>query len=171
VLTVADLATHQALGITAALLERMQIRRVDDREARDVLALNGRTGRLDGILYPYFHPREHRPLTYRLRRDHPEVEHGRPKNKYLSAYGDRHHLYFADVDPATLTDPTIPLIAVEAEKSVLSITCAAAELGRIVLAIGLGGCYGWRGRIGTVETPTGGRADEVGPLPDLDSLT
>ena len=36
-----------------------------------------------------------RIVTHRLRRDHPEIEHGKPKNKYLSAYGDRRHLYLA----------------------------------------------------------------------------
>lgn len=170
-LTGADLAVHQALGITAAMLERMQIRRVDDREARETLALNGRTGRLDGVLYPYIDPRHQRVVTYRLRRDQPDFERGKPRNKYLSSYGDKHHWYFAGVDAAVLTDTTIPVIAVEAEKSVLSVMCAADQLSRRVVAIGLGGCFGWRGRIGKVETPTGGHADEYGPLPDFDYLT
>ena len=60
---------------------------------------------------------------------------------------------------------------VEAEKSVLSVTAAAAQLGRSVLAIGLGGCWGWRGRIGKTTDADGARVDEVGPLPDLDLLT
>lgn len=31
----------------------------------------------------------------------------------------------------------------------------------------MGGCWGWRGRIGKVENPRGERVDELGPLPDL----
>jgi hypothetical protein len=170
-LTATDLAQHRALGIDSAMLERQHVRRVDDLEARDILGLNGRPGDLRGVLYPYLWPGCSRPLTHRLRRDRPEFENGKPKNKYLSAYGDRRHLYLACADPAWLSDPRIPIIAVEAEKSVLSVTCAAARIGRRVFAIGLGGCWGWRGRIGKVETPNGERADEVGPIADLDRIT
>ena len=33
--------------------------------------------------------------------------------------------------------------------------------------MGMGGCWGWRGRIGKVENSRGERVDELGPLPDL----
>ena len=167
----ADVAAHEALGITAVMLERMQICRVTDHEAREKLALQGRSGRLDGILYPYFDPQQHRIVTYRLRRDHPEFEHGKPKNKYLSAWGNHRHLYFGCDDAQALADATIPALLMESEKSTLAVRCGAERLGRPVLPIGLGGCWGWRGRIGIVETPNGGHSDEVGPLPDLARIT
>jgi len=31
----------------------------------------------------------------------------------------------------------------------------------------MGGCWGWRGRIGKVENSNGERVDEVGPIADL----
>lgn len=170
-LTPADVAMHAQLGIDAEILEQMQVRRIDDREARDVLGLMKRPGRLDGVLYPYLLPGQLRPVTHRLRRDHPDLENGKPKNKYLSAYGDRKHLYFATTDPTLLTDVTVPVVLVEAEKSVLAVTCVARRTDRRMLVLGLGGCWGWRGRIGKVIDARGASVDEVGPLPDLDRVT
>jgi putative DNA primase/helicase len=169
-LTPADLAAHRALGIDVDLLERLQVHRVDDAEARRLLACINRPGDMAGIAYPYFLPWLGRTATYRVRRDRPEVEKGRPKHKYLSPVGGRPHLYFAVTDTDALADTTIPLVVVEAEKSVLAITSAARRVGRSLLVVGLGGCWGWRGRIGKVETADGGRADELGPLPDWDHL-
>jgi P4 family phage/plasmid primase-like protien len=163
-LTAADLRTHEALGITPEMLARMKVRRVDDREARDLLTLNGKPGDLSGVAYAYL--RHDLVVTYRVRRDHPDLERGEVKNKYLSAYGDRRYFYL--VEDQHLPDATIPALFAEAEKSVLAITCAAARVGRAVLAIGLGGCWGWKARIGKVEAPNGGTVDEHGPLPDFD---
>jgi hypothetical protein len=56
---------------------------------------------------------------------------------------------------------------VEAEKSALSVRCAAEQLGRPVLAIGLGGCWGWRGCIGKTTNANGARVDELGPSNDF----
>jgi len=170
-LTAADLALHAALAIDPDMLEAMQVRRVDDREARDVLALNGRPGRLEGVLYPYLLPGFDRPVTHRLRRDFPEVERGKPKDKYLSAFGDGRHLYFAAVDPAWLTDPSVSVIVSEAEKSALAIACAARRQARRLVSLALGGCWNWRGRIGKTTTAAGARVDETGPLPDFGRFT
>ena len=57
---------------------------------------------------------------------------------------------------------------VESEKSALAITAWAQRTGIKILPIGLGGCWGWRGRIGKTESITGGRVDVMGPIPDLD---
>jgi hypothetical protein len=171
-LTAADIQLHAALGITAAMLDRARVRRVTDREVRELFVLNGRAGKYDGVLYPYPDPAVvGHIVTHRVRRDHPEIENGEPKNKYFSPHGDRHRLYFGVIeDPAVLADPTVPVIVVEAEKSTLATLCAAEIVVRRVLAPATGGCSAWRGRIGKVETPSGGRADEVGPLPDWDRL-
>ena len=165
-LTPTDLAAHAALGITADLLARAQVRRVDDLDARERLT-SQHPGDLSGILYPYLHRKNGHATTYRLRRDHPEIENGKAKDKYLSAWGDRKHLYFPPACAALLADVTVEVIIAEAEKSVLAITCAAERVGRSVLAVGTGGCWGWRGRIGKTEDANGARVDETGPLPDL----
>ncbi len=169
-LSPADITAHQHLGITPAMLALAQIRRVDDREARDSLT-SQHPGVLSGLLYPYLHPLTGLSSTYRLRRDHPEMENGKPKDKYLSAWGDARRVYFPPGCAARLADITITVIIAEAEKSVLSITCAAERVGRVVLSIGTGGCWGWRGTVGKTADANGARVNEKGPLPDLDLVT
>src|SRR5262249_9764869 len=147
-LTTADLALHAALGISPAMLARARVQRLDDRAARQLLSMNGRHGDMTGVAYPYLHPVTGAILTHRLRRDHPDVEGGKPKAKYIQAYGDRSHLYFPPECREMLGDTTIPVINEEAEKSVLATMCAAEHLQRRVLPVGLGGCWGFRGRTG-----------------------
>ena len=54
-------------------------------------------------------------------------------------------------------------------RSRCSPSCAPRRaIGRAVLAVGTGGCWGWRGVIGKTEDANGTRVDETGPLPDLD---
>src|SRR4029077_6289705 len=51
---------------------------------------------------------------------------------------------------------------------VLAIWALSQRTGKLLfLPLGLGGCWGWRGRIGRTEAANGERVDEVGPLPDL----
>lgn len=163
-LTPTDLTAHAKLGITAAILTAARVERVDDTEARQLVS-SKRPGDLSGIIFPYLHPLTHYIVTRRLRRDHPDMESGKPKAKYLHAVGDRSHIYFPPNCNGQLTDISTPLFIVEAEKSVLSLASAGA------FAIGLGGCWGWRGRIGKTEDASGARVDEDGPLPDLNYIT
>jgi hypothetical protein len=158
-LTAADLEFHRKLGIDLDLLVRQQVRRVDDGEARELLNLTGKHGDFSGIEYPYLDPHTGRRVTSRIRRDRPELEHGRPKMKYCSPFGDRKHLYFAITDAAVLADATIPVIIVEAEKSALAIASLAGRQSRAIVAIATGGCRGWRGRIGKMDEPNGERLD------------
>ena len=95
------------------------------------------------------------------------MEKGKPKNKYLNTV-DRHRLYLTCVEPAMFADTTMPIVFVEAEKSALMLASVARRTGRRICAIAMGGCWGWRGKIGNVETPDGGHADEKGPVPDWD---
>jgi hypothetical protein len=169
-LTPADIKQHEALGITPDLLERAQVRRVDDCEARDQLT-SKHSGDLSGVLYPYLSPITGYATTCRVRRDHPEMEGDRLKDKYLSAYGDRSHLFFPPGCAALLTDVAITVLIVEAEKSVLAVTCAAERADRVVLAVGTGGCWGWKGVIGKTSSASGGRVDEKGPVTDLSLIT
>ena len=169
-MTEADVAQHEALGIPETLLGDAQVRRVSDNEARDVLGSTHR-GDLAGIEYPYFDPTTGNRVTSRVRRDHPEIEDGKPTKKYLTGYGDRGHLYYPPDVSQWFPDPTVPVIVVEAEKSALSIRAGATQRDRALVPIGTGGCWGWRGRIGKTVDPAGQRVDETGPLPDFDHLT
>jgi hypothetical protein len=164
-LTATDLCTFARLGISAELLKRASIERVDDRTAREKFGLTG-TGDNSGIVFPYFDAAGIR-RTCRLRRDNPEMENGKPIKKYLAPYGDRRHPYIVPGDHALGGNASIPVVLVEAEKSALALRAFSDRGGRPLLPIGLGGCWGWRGRIGKVENPKGARVDEIGSLPEL----
>ncbi len=111
---------------------------------------------MSGIVFPYFDPVTSQRVTARLRRDNPEIEDGKAKNKYISAYADRRHLYFVPGSGDLLRDTAVPIVLVEAEKSALALTAWAERAGRKQLAVGLGGCWGFKGRIGKAPTPNGG---------------
>jgi hypothetical protein len=166
-----DVMVFAGIRVPFQMLVEAGIRRVTDAEARVVLGPN-RSGDMAGIVFPYIHPETHRRVTARLRRDNPEVDsQGKPQRKYLSPFGDRRHLYFSPGVASLLRDVTVPIVAVEAEKSVLSIMALSSRADQPLLAIGLGGCWGWRGKIGSTTSPTGERIDEKGPLPDLFLVT
>lgn len=168
-LTSGDLRKHAALGISASLLEAAGVRRVTDAEARERLGTTKQRGDCGGILYPRLDPLTGHEVGYRVRRDAPEIEDGKPVNKYLSSI-DRLHLYFAPDVRALAKNPAVPAIFVESEKATLALTALAARAERTWLVIGTGGCWGWRGRIGKTEAPNGARVDELGPAPDFARL-
>ena len=165
-LTPADLATFSHLGITADLLNQARIERVTDRAAREEYGIVG-YGDMSGVVFPYLDPLNGHRWSARARRDNPEMEGGKPRNKYISAYGDRRHLYFPPGSAELMHDPAVPIVLVEAEKSALALVTWAARMGRKLLPVAMGGCWGWRGRIGKVENSNGERVDEVGPIADL----
>jgi hypothetical protein len=156
----------EQLGIPIEMLVLASVERVTDQTARQKYGITGH-GDMSGIVFPYVDPRDGQRKTARVRRDNPEIEAGQPKRKYMSAYGDRRHLYFPPGCTDLFADLSIPIILVEAEKSSLALNAFARRVGRKYLAIALGGCWGWRGRIGKLENSHGERVDEVGPLPDL----
>src|SRR6185437_14199520 len=165
-LTERDVETFARFGIGMALLEEARVRRVTDTEARRDWSITG-SGDMTGIIFPYHIPACDYRVTARLRRDHPEIKNGKTKNKYISPYGDGRHLFFPPGAKDMLANPATEIALVEAEKSVLAITAWGQRQGRNLLAIGLGGCWGWRGRIGKAEDARGERVDVKGPLPDL----
>jgi hypothetical protein len=165
----ADLDNFAKLGIGAAMLEAAGIERVGHDEAKDRFGISC-SGDRAGIVFPYFDPETGQRVTARLRRDNPEIEGGKPTNKYVSAYADRRHLYFPSNCVPLLADAAVPVVIVEAEKSTLAGMEWAARNKRPYLFIGTGGCWGWRGRIGITETPKGQRVEEKGPLPDLELI-
>src|SRR6202008_1061 len=94
--------------------------------------------------------------TARVRRDHPEHDaEGKVQNKYVSAFGDRRHLYLPPDYQQLLADPRIPLLFVESEKAVLAITGWSRRTGRQILPLGTGGCWGWRDQVGIRTTANG----------------
>ena len=163
-----DLEAFARLGIPPELLAEAGVQRVSDREARDNFGITGSVTRdMSGIVFPYFVPSLAYRVTARLRRDSPEIEEAKTKNKYISPYGDGRHLYFPPGAEGKLKSPELPIVLVEAEKSVLALTAWAERRNAELMPLGLGGCYGWRGRIRRVENGRGERVDETGPLPDL----
>ena len=169
-LTEQDLELHAQLGIPASLLEDAQVRRVTTDEARE-LGIRY-SGDLSGIVYPRPDPLTGFCRGYRLRRDHPDVdESGEPVAKYLSSYGDRQHLFFPPGSLPLLDNVAVPVVFVEAEKSLLAIWAGASRLEREVLPIALGGCWGYRGRVGIESDANGARVPVKGPVPDLDRVT
>lgn len=171
-LTDLDLALHEKLGIPRELLERARVQRVSDREARELLSINGRPGDFAGIEYPYVDPISGHRVHSRVRLDHPPVKpDGRPDQKYRSAFGDVRHLYFPPGSAQHVQDVTVPAVVVEAEKSALALTAAAHRANRRLLVIATGGCWSWRGCIGKAEDAAGRRVDVKGALADFDRLT
>jgi hypothetical protein len=169
-LTSADLEMFARLRIPGEIIALAGIERVTDVEAREKYGIMG-AGDMAGIAFPYWNPAtlangERRRNYVRVRRDRPEIEDGKPQKKYVAPYGDRKHLYFPPA-PELFADVSVPIVLAEAEKSALALLAWAERTGRKLLPIGLGGCWGWRGRVGKVDTADGQRVDEVGALPDL----
>ena len=168
-LTAADLETHARLGITPDLLHAAGVRRVTDAEARSVLT-SRHPGNLQGLCYPYVDPVTGRVLTYRVRRDHPEIEDGKPVDKYLSASGDRRRLYFRAGSRRPSRQHRRHRCSRRGRKERAGGNGGGVRAGRSLLVTGTGGCWGWRGRIGKTIDANGNRVDEKGPLPDLDRI-
>jgi hypothetical protein len=167
-LTERDLEMFARIGVPLDLLEAAHVERVSDRDARERFGIVGPASKnMAGIVFPYDSHVTGLRVTARVRRDNPELEDGRPKNKYVSAYGDARHLYFPPDAQAKLAGPETPIALVEAEKSALALTAWGARVGIELLAVAMGGCWGWRGRIGKTEGINGARVDVTGPLPDL----
>ena len=168
-LTAADRAMFESLRIPLDLVERAGVGRVTDGQARGEFGIRG-GGDMSGIAYPYFDPETManvRRRNYgRIRRDHPEIEDGKEKKKYVAPYGDRKHLYFPP-EPKLFADASVPIVLVEAEKSVLALTAWSERTKMKILALGMGGCWGFRGQVGIKETATGERVPETGPIRDL----
>lgn len=167
-LSQADLKMFACFAIPPELLEQAYVVRVTDDEARSFGIQFSSAANLSGILFPYFDPLNvlHR-VTARLRRDHPDLEGGKPKNKYLCPSKDRRHLYFVPGCSELVKDTAVPVVLVEAEKSVLALTAWSKRTGRKILPVGMGGSWSWRGRIGIKDGPNGERLEETGPLPEL----
>jgi hypothetical protein len=147
------------------MLERAGVVRVTDREARDGYGIRG-GGDMAGLAFQYFEPSTmangRRRWYVRVRRDNPQIDGGKEKNKYMSPYGDRKHLYFPPC-PELFSDTSVPIVLVEAEKSALALMAWSERAGRIILPLAMGGCWGWRGQTSITTTATGERVPETRP--------
>src|SRR5438094_3506143 len=162
-----DLVMFSKIRVGSELLAKAQIKRVNDTEAREILGLNGHYGDMAGILFPYISLQTGYRVTARVRRDNPEVQDGKAKNKYMAGFGDRRHVYTVPGSQAVRDDADVPIMLLEAEKSALALWEWSGRTGQRIFTIGLGGCYGWTGRIGKIENSNGHRVDERGLLPEL----
>jgi hypothetical protein len=164
-----DLAMFEKIGVPTELLEAAHIERVSDRDARERFGIQGPPSKnMAGIVFPYYSHATGQRVTARVRRDNPEIEDGNLKNKYISAYGDRKSLYFPPDAHYKLQSQGTPIALVESEKASLALTAWSQRTGMDVLAVALGGCWGWRGRIGKADGIDGHRVDVTGPISDLD---
>src|SRR4051794_24973551 len=109
-LAATDIAVFQSIKVPAELLEEAGIRRVTNREARDEFGFHF-GGDLDGILFPYITPTGER-VNARIRRDRPDVENGKPKNKYVSSDRDHRRFYYPPKIYGLLADSSMPVIFV-----------------------------------------------------------
>jgi hypothetical protein len=167
----ADVEVFARLGIPPELLDAARVRRLTHEEARSVAGIHYRSDTLEGIHFPNVDPERDKVRGGRVRRDHPELgTDGKPIAKYVGP-PDRHHLYFAPGVGTLLADSFVSVVFVEAEKSVLALTAAAARANRRLLVVGTGGCWGWRGIIGKTTDAGGARVAVKGALPDFDRTT
>jgi hypothetical protein len=135
-----DIKEYARFGITPELMERAKAGRVSDHEARTHFLIK-HSGSNSGILFTYY-DLNGKYLTARLRRDNtPDGAAQHPK--YIMPKGSPTSLYLVSGCREYLNDLAVPVVLVEAEKSVLALT-GWAELMEVKLwPIGLGGCWGW----------------------------
>lgn len=146
-----------------ALLDAAGVHSVSDSEAREAFGLNAHHGDdLSGISFPYFSPVTGERTGARIRLDRPLSGGG----KYVSEPGCR-HLYFPPGAEDLLPDVSAPVVVVEAEKSGLALTDFCARAARKMLAVAIGGCWGWRRKIGNRALSNGGSEPETGASPDF----
>jgi P4 family phage/plasmid primase-like protien len=171
-----DYQALEARSINREWADRSFFRRVDQTEGCEILGRNG-AGRYEGIAIPYIWPGEDRIREFRVRRDAPEYEKGKPKGKYMAPPGRGNLLYLpVGFDPAWLSDVTLELILVEGEFKCVAVMRAAwdglsesAERPRFGAAA-FGGVWNWWGTIGKVTNENNARVDEKGPISDLSRI-
>jgi hypothetical protein len=147
-------------------------RHSDHFDSKEMFHRKSNNADFSGILIPYYYPGSENPVTYRLRLRNPEIDgsNGKPKNKYLSAPGDRNRLYIPPyITREMLQDSGIPILFVEGEFKALALRGLAGEVNAVprFIPIGLSGIWNWRGTIGKTGNEHGQRVSVKGVIPDL----
>jgi hypothetical protein len=78
-----DLEMFARFRIPQELIAAARVERVTDQEARDRYGITN-SGDMAGLVLPYFPLGDGHRCTARLRRDHSEVEDGKPRDKYIT---------------------------------------------------------------------------------------
>jgi hypothetical protein len=135
---------------------RQFVRRVDSGAGAAIVGRNGRGGDYAGLLIPYLLPETGQIRDYRLRRDHPDIEGGKQRAKYVSPPGRGNLLYFtAGADPSWLKGTRLPVLITEGEFKTMALMRASLHSQNHPrwLSVGLSGVLNWRGTIGkTTDT-------------------
>ena len=95
-LTALELRELERRWITRIYAEAAGLRHVDHFTAKELLGSTRTSGDLTALAIPYYLPESKYPVTWRIRRENPDIDErtGKPKGKYLAAGGDRNHIYF-----------------------------------------------------------------------------
>jgi hypothetical protein len=162
-LTPADLYCLEASWISSELAEQAGIYRVSEENGARLIGRekDAFTEKYAGIVYPYKSPFQYNGLVehgYRLRRDNPEIEAGKPKNKYMCPPQQRGHFYFGpgqSIDE--LENTSLPIVLTEGEKKTLALYWLARHVSGYsrFVAMGIPGVWNWRGTIGTIQCANG----------------
>jgi putative DNA primase/helicase len=173
-LTSRDLAALGKRWIDRATAQRQYLRRVNSLDGGEAIGKNG-AGNYAGVLIANVWPGSDYIREYRLRRDHPDIENGKPK-RYLAPPGRGNLLYFpVGTDPAWLSNPQLPIVITEGEFKTIALDrlarhgVATGQLPRF-LAVGLSGVWNWKGTVGKANDAEGHRIDVKGPISDLQRL-
>jgi predicted P-loop ATPase len=167
---------YQDLGtrwIDRTWAQLAKLRRVNHLEGKDLVG--GNRGDYSAIAIPYYRPGQPYEVTWRLRRDNPEIDARthKPKGKYVAAPGDRNHAYFPPlVELSHFEDVSLPIVIVEGELKAIAMRRLASHDSPLprFLVMALSGIWNWRGTIGAENNANGVRVPVKGPIPDLDLL-
>lgn len=139
-----DLSMFKRHKVPMALVTEGHIRRVTDTQARQLPAIAARRDQnLQGIVFPYIHAETEEVVTFRIRRDHPEMKNGKSDGKYICPKGGQRTLYVHPRSASRLKDLRAPVVLVESEKAVLALLALSERTKNKLIPIGMGGCYGW----------------------------
>ncbi len=173
-LAAADFEALAARWIDRQTAAQQLLRRVNAIDGSAAIGRNG-AGDYSGLLIPNVWPGSDYIREYRLRRDHPQLENGKPARKYMSPPRRGNLLYFpVGTDPAWLSDPQLPLVITEGEFKTMALARAARHGQQITkprfLAAGVSGVWNWRGTVGKTIDAQGHRVDVKGAIPDLQHI-
>jgi predicted P-loop ATPase len=174
-LTSVELADLSTRWIDSVYARKANIRKVDHFDGKELVG--GKRGDFAGKAFPYYLPETQHEVTWRLRRDNPEIDlrNGKPKAKYLSPPGDRNRIYFpVGTTLAELQDTSIPLLIVEGEFKAIAMRRLAEWMVRNgmprFIPIALSGVWNFMGTVGQTTNQHGTRVAVKGLITDFDLI-